>query len=162
MSIGPFDTLTATQREFLVSAVHSELEFVVVGGYAVRAHGHLRRTSDLDVLVATHPENLSRLHVALTAMQSDRPERVIEHLSRGGNLQKVRWEDVELFSCMTDLDSTSVLTGSVTIPFGRVQVPVMSRDHLLLAKHIARKASNRGAKAKVDLEDLAALIVGAG
>ncbi len=100
--------------------------------------------------------------MALAAMPSDQPERIIEHLSRVGNVRKVRWEDVELFSCMPGLNSTSVLTGSVTIPLGRVQVPVMSRDHLLLAKRFASTASNRGAKAEVDREDLTALTAGAG
>ena len=41
------------------------VEFVVIGGLAVIAHGHIRTTADLDVCYARTPENVRRLVAAL-------------------------------------------------------------------------------------------------
>lgn len=43
-------------------------EFIVIGGLAVQAHGHLRTTTDLDVIPAPGLLNLSRLSEALVAL----------------------------------------------------------------------------------------------
>ena len=43
-------------------------EFIVIGGLAVQAHGHLRTTTDLDVIPAPGLLNLSRLSEALAAL----------------------------------------------------------------------------------------------
>jgi hypothetical protein len=42
------------------------VEYLVVGGYAVAFHGHPRATGDLDLWIATSPENVSRVRRALT------------------------------------------------------------------------------------------------
>jgi hypothetical protein len=44
------------------------VEYVVIGGLAVQAHGHPRTTQDLDLVPAPGRENLERLRAALTAL----------------------------------------------------------------------------------------------
>jgi hypothetical protein len=43
----------------------ADVEFIVVGGVAARAHGSARLTNDLDVLYRRTPENMNRLVTAL-------------------------------------------------------------------------------------------------
>lgn len=52
-------------REFVESCVAREVRFLVVGGYALAAHGHPRLTKDLDVWVWIEPANASRMVAAL-------------------------------------------------------------------------------------------------
>lgn len=47
--------------ELLRRLAEAEVEFVVVGGLAVNAWGVVRGTKDVDVVVATNPENLKRV-----------------------------------------------------------------------------------------------------
>jgi len=55
-----------TQLERLLTALHdAEVEFIIVGGVAARAHGSSRLTDDLDVSYARSPANLARLVNAL-------------------------------------------------------------------------------------------------
>lgn len=42
-----------------------QVDFVVIGGVAVIAHGHTRLTEDLDICYLRTPENMERLAVAL-------------------------------------------------------------------------------------------------
>lgn len=52
-------------REFLQSLNDHEVNYLVVGGYAVAFHGHPRYTKDLDVWVMIDPENARKLVDAL-------------------------------------------------------------------------------------------------
>lgn len=52
-------------RDLLIALSDADAEFVVVGGYAVAAHGYVRATEDLDVLVRPSQENASKVFRAL-------------------------------------------------------------------------------------------------
>jgi hypothetical protein len=57
----PFSTLTRTQRDCL-SALRAEgVEFMIVGGYAVRFHGFMRPAEDLDLLISNERRNVEAL-----------------------------------------------------------------------------------------------------
>lgn len=51
--------------EFIASCAAHSVRFLIVGGYAVAAHGHPRFTKDLDVWVWLDEQNASRLVSAL-------------------------------------------------------------------------------------------------
>ena len=51
--------------EFIECCDRREVRFLIVGGYAVAAHGHPRATKDLDVWVLIDPGNAERLVLAL-------------------------------------------------------------------------------------------------
>ena len=60
----------ADQRALLeLLAVH-DVDFLLVGGLAVIAHGYLRTTIDLDILPSPDSANLGRLAEALTALDT--------------------------------------------------------------------------------------------
>lgn len=74
-----------------------DVEFVVIGGLAVGAHGFPRATKDVDVVPAPNPGNLRRLHAALSELGAEpmeigdfRPDELPvpfapEGLDEGGN-----------------------------------------------------------------------------
>ena len=49
------------------------VDFVVIGGVAVAAHGFVRGTEDLDLVPDPDPANLQRLASALDRLDSTRP-----------------------------------------------------------------------------------------
>jgi hypothetical protein len=57
--------------EGLLSALEeAEVRFVVIGGFAVGAHGYPRATKDLDIVPDPNPENLKRLASLLTNLDA--------------------------------------------------------------------------------------------
>ena len=48
-------------QEFLGSFVRHDVRFLIIGGYALAAHGHTRYTKDLDVWVWPDPANADRI-----------------------------------------------------------------------------------------------------
>lgn len=53
--------LSRDLREFLKSLNANEVEYLVVGAYAVGWHGYPRYTGDIDILVRATPENAERV-----------------------------------------------------------------------------------------------------
>lgn len=54
-------------RDVLVALTRADVEFLVVGAYALAFHGVPRTTGDLDVFVRPTPENAARVWQALAA-----------------------------------------------------------------------------------------------
>jgi hypothetical protein len=54
-------------------------QYVVIGGFAIRAAGYVRRTMDIDLLIATGPENEARVFRALESL----PDQAVRELQPG-------------------------------------------------------------------------------
>lgn len=52
-------------KEFIQSLNNNQVRYLIIGGYAVAAHGYPRYTKDLDVWVESTPENAARMVAAL-------------------------------------------------------------------------------------------------
>lgn len=55
-------------REIFKALANAEVEYVVVGGFAVIMHGHLRATSDLDLVIGLSPSNCKMGMAALAGI----------------------------------------------------------------------------------------------
>ena len=69
-------------KEFAESLNARGVEYLVVGGYALAAHGHPRYTGDIDFWVRPTADNLTRLLDALTdfgfgSLGSGKPLRLL-------------------------------------------------------------------------------------
>lgn len=58
-------TLDPDYREFIQSLNDNGVHYLVVGGYAVAAHGHPRYTKDIDIWIWLNPANSTQLIRAL-------------------------------------------------------------------------------------------------
>jgi len=58
-------------ESLLTALLEHDVAFIVVGGYAVAAHGYVRATKGIDVCPDPAPENLRRLADALTELEAE-------------------------------------------------------------------------------------------
>jgi hypothetical protein len=89
--------LSPLDVEGLLAALEgAEVDFVVIGGFAVGAHGFPRATKDLDIVPDPDPENLARLASVLSALEAsvlgmeefsevEVPQPDADGLAMGGN-----------------------------------------------------------------------------
>jgi len=82
--------------ELLGELVRHGVEFVVIGGFSLAAHGVIRATKDVDIVPDPSEENLARLMGAMAALKAEplaigdfHPnellELTVENLAAGGN-----------------------------------------------------------------------------
>ena len=128
---GPMN-LNQDFQEFIELFISHNVRFMIVGGYAVAAHGHPRYTKDLDVWVWTDPENANRVvsaldefgfgELGLTAADFQRPDSVVQ---LGREPQRI-----DILTFATGLDFAEAFKNHVLISVGDIQVPFVSVDDL--------------------------------
>ena len=147
----------------LISAlVDAQVEFVIIGGLAVVAHGHTRATVDLDVCYARSPENHRRL---ITALAAHRPR-----LRGAPEGLPFFWDERTLknglnFTLITDLGELDLLGevtgvggyGNLAVTADNVQLYDRTVKVVDLVTLIASKAAAGRPKDLLDLEALRAI-----
>ena len=58
-------TLARDFKEFLKLLNSNNVEYLLIGGYAVGIHGYIRTTNHLDIWVSVSPENAARIERVL-------------------------------------------------------------------------------------------------
>jgi predicted nucleotidyltransferase len=71
MSSDPWDRGPSDPRRVFEILDRHGVDFVVIGGLAVIAHGHPRNTRDIDFVAATDRTNLQRLSAALRELRAE-------------------------------------------------------------------------------------------
>lgn len=150
-----------------------QVDYVVIGGVALQAHGHVRTTVDLDVVAAWTPGNLRRLAGALgdldarlRGVDADRLGLDLgdpRTLYDGGNfLMHTRHGDLDVFA----VDQTAgaparyedLRAHAITVEVRGVALLVADPDDLIRMKSAAAQFRDRpAAKRRQDLDDIAVL-----
>lgn len=143
--------LPAAFLEFLRLLADHEVEYLLVGGYAVAFHGYPRATQDLDVWVATDPVNADRTVAVLHEFGFDDPQVTPalfadpERLIRMG-LPPMR---LEVLTSVSGLDFATSTERAVLARIDGVDVRIVSLADLRTTKRAAGRPK--------DLADLAEL-----
>ncbi len=133
-----------------------EIEYVIIGGLAVQAHGHTRTTQDLDLVPNPDPDNLCRLASALVALHArpagaDAPVPEPLEIPSAGVLELDTDQggiDIHL-APPGAAPFTQLRSRSLKLDLGEHQVLVAGRDDLIAMK----RASGR----PIDRSDILAL-----
>lgn len=147
-------------RALLQVLNENEVEFVVIGGVAVGAHGFMRATRDLDLVPDRTSANIKRLSRALTTLESTlpsaggrpyEPTRDEAPLHMGASLTlQTRFGGLDIVQRIAGVPSwTALQADAVKSELLGEPVRICSLDHL------RRMKSERGNDR--DLVDLAAL-----
>ena len=122
------------------------VEYWVVGAHALAAHGHVRATKDLDVWVRPSADNGGRVLHALAAFGAPLQDLSINDLAAPGLIFQIGVPPVriDVITSIDGVDFSPAWADRVQAKLGAINVPVLSRTHLITNK----KASGR-------LQDLA-------
>lgn len=138
-------------KEFVESFIANDVRFLIVGGYAVAAHGLPRYTGDLDAWIWVSPENAERvLHsleafgfsgLGLTEDDFVKPDSVIQ---LGDPPYRI-----DILTSIEGVEFVDAWSHRVIVAIDNLEVPFISRDDLL--------ANKRAAGRPQDIADVARL-----
>lgn len=119
-------------QEFLQSFVDHDVRFLIVGGYALAAHGHPRYTKDLDVWVGADPSNSRRIINALTEFGFGQLGLTAADFEETGVVVQLGREPqrIDILTFATGLDFDDAFSHRLSIEIGGVSVPFLSVDDL--------------------------------
>jgi hypothetical protein len=93
-------------KQLLSALRSSDVEYLVVGGYAVIYHGYVRTTGDLDIWVKLDIENAAKVELAVRSLGFNPPGLKAEWFRRRGSVLRVGQEPLR-FGIINDIDGVS-------------------------------------------------------
>jgi hypothetical protein len=117
----------------------SQVKYVLIGGFAVIAHGGARTTKDIDLLIDEAPENVARVREALRILEDKAVDDVADDDVARYSVVRVADEIVvDLMARACGVDYADASRDTVTIQFDDVPIPVASPHTLIRTKNTVR------------------------
>lgn len=115
------------------------VRYVLIGGFAVIAHGGARTTKDIDLLIDAAPENVARLREALQILEDKAVNDVSDEDVVRYSVVRVADEIVvDLMAKACGVDYADASRDAVEIVFSDVSIPVASPRTLIRTKNTIR------------------------
>ena len=125
-----------------------QVEYLLVGGYAVGYYGYPRATADIDLWVGAHPENAEKIVAVLKEFGFDPPELSSDLFLREGQIVRMGVPPVriEIMTSASGVDFKQCYRKRKVDVLDGVEVSLISLKHL--------KANKQACARHKDLDDL--------
>lgn len=135
-------------RDFLKLLNAHQVEYLLIGGYAVAYHGYPRATADMDIWIAIHPQNAKKLIAALNEFGLDLPELTPEIFLTAEQIIRMGVPPVriEIATTISGVDFAECYAARLVDVLDGIEVNLISLAHL--------KANKKAAGRHKDLDDL--------
>jgi len=135
-------------KEFLRLLASHEVEYLLIGGYAVGYYGYPRATQDMDVWIAIDPRNAERMVAVLREFGFATPNLSAELFLRADGIIRMGIPPmrIEVMTTISGVSFDACFADRVTDSIDGVAVNLISLNHLKINK----KAGGR----HKDLDDL--------
>jgi len=145
-------TLPPDFKDFLQLLNSKQVEYLLIGGYAVGYHGYSRATADMDIWIAIHPDNAQRVTETIHEFFGFKVEEATPELFLKPNKiarMGVPPLRIEVLTTISGVRFEDCYTERIVDEIDGVEVSLINREHLKINK----KASGR-LKDLTDLEHL--------
>ncbi len=138
-------------RDMLSALSAAEADYMVVGAYALAAHGFPRATGDIDLWVRPTKENAVRVWEALAAFGAPTSRITVEDFSKPDIVYQIGIAPrrIDILTSISGVEFGQAWEGRISVELDGLAVPVIGRALLLANK----RASGRP-KDLVDAETL--------
>ena len=135
-------------KDFLSLCLSHELQFMVIGGYAVVHHSRPRYTGDLDLWVESSPANADRAVAVLRAFGFGGDDINTEMITEERQIIRMGFEPMrlEIFTRIPGVQFAECYARRVFVKIGRIDVPFIGLEDL--------KTNKRASGRLKDLQDL--------
>lgn len=143
--------LNEDYKDMLLALSEEKVRFLLVGAYALAAHGYPRATMDIDIWIMPSPQNADALLRALRRFGAPLHDLTKEDLQKNGTVFQigVAPRRIDIITAVSGLQFEETYRGSTTVKIEGIEVRIPSIDDLIRNK----KASGR----TKDLADAEAL-----
>ncbi len=143
--------LNPDYKEMLSLLLDNEVEFLLVGAYALAAHGFPRATADIDIFVQPGSENAVLIFRTLEEFGAPTHDVSVSDFVQPGTILQigVAPRRIDIITKIDGLTFDEAAEGKEIIELENLSIPVMSKENLIVNK----LATGRD-KDKIDAENL--------
>ncbi len=131
-------------KDMLSGFTDSGVEFLLVGAYAMAAHGHPRATGDLDIWVRANPDNAVKVLVALSKFGAPLQDLTIEDFSRPGIVFQIGVEPsrIDILTEISGVNFADAWDRRMSIEMDGCSMSVIGLEDLIENKRAAGRAKD--------------------
>lgn len=128
-------------REMLSALCDEDVEFMVVGAYALAAHGLPRATGDIDIWIRCSPQNARRTWRALERFKAPRSELTIEDLQTPDVVFQIGVvpRRIDILTSIDGVEFDEAWPDREEVEVDGQRLPVIGRAHLLQNKRAMQR-----------------------
>ncbi|MFZ5515566.1 MAG: nucleotidyltransferase [Candidatus Zhuqueibacterota bacterium] len=137
--------LNQDYKEMLSMLLENEVEFLLVGAYAMAAHGFPRATGDLDIFIRPSEENAKRVFQSLANFGAPMEKIGIEDFARRGTIFQIgvipRRIDI-----INDIDGVlfdDAYEDKDIVNIEGLNIPIISKHKLIINKKATGREKDR-------------------
>ena len=124
-------------------------DYLIIGAQALAAHGYIRATEDLDILIRPTEENVARVRAALEAFGYDTTDATLEDFLSKKVLFRQYVYDIDIHPSASGVETMAALHNRIAGVFEGVPTHYASLDDLIQMKRAAGRPQDL-----IDLEVL--------
>ena len=148
--------LNEDYRDMLHALSEEKVKFILVGAYALAAHGYPRATMDIDIWVMPSPENADAVLRALSRFGAPLHNLTKEDLLKDGTIFQigVAPRRIDIITTASGLQFEPTFRNSISVNIEGIEVRIPSIDDLIVNKRaIGRTKDLADAEALESLKD---------
>jgi hypothetical protein len=128
-------------RDMLSALSDAGADYLLVGAYALSAHGLVRATGDIDLWVRPTAENASRVYAALIQFGVPAEKFGPEDFTRADHVIQLGVPPlrIDILTGISGVEFSAAWEDRIVVEMDGLEVPVLSRAHLLANKRAARR-----------------------
>ncbi len=129
-------------NEFLRLLNKHEVEYLLIGGYAVAFHGYPRATADMDIFIAVNPGNAAKMNSAVREFGFDVPglsADVFLDTSHGIIRMGVPPLRIEIMLSISGVDFGECFEKKIVFKDGDLVINIIDKESLVINKKAAAR-----------------------
>ncbi|QEG22030.1 nucleotidyltransferase [Mariniblastus fucicola] len=121
-------------KDMLRALSGAKIDFLLVGAYAVAAHGHPRATGDLDLWVRPSSETAPRVYRVLAEFGAPPHDLTIDDLAKPGMVFQIGVEPsrIDILTAISGVDFDQAWGNRLSIEIDGIELCVIGRDDLIV------------------------------
>lgn len=139
-------------RDILSALSEEGVECLLVGAYAVAAHGLPRATGDIDIWVQPSPTNAERVWKALIRFGAPLTDLNVEDFTIPGRVVQIGVAPcrIDLLTTITAVAFDEAWRDRLVVDVDGLRVAVISRDHLIRNKKMTGRPQDKADVARLE------------
>ena len=121
-------------------------EYLIIGAQACAAHGYVRATADMDILIRPDEKNIAKVRAALEAFGYDTTDASLEDFQTKKILFRQYWYDVDIHPFASGVKTEEALKNKMSGTYENIPAYFASLDDMIKMKRSAGRPQ--------DIEDL--------
>jgi predicted nucleotidyltransferase len=123
-------------KDMLFALSDAKIDFLLVGAYAVAAHGHPRATGDLDIWVRPNVETAPKVFRVLAEFGAPMHDLSVDDLAKPRMVFQIGVEPsrIDLLTAISGVEFDDAWTRRLAVEMDGIDLCVIGRDDLIVNK----------------------------